>query len=1185
MSEDLSAVQLHLVETSEDAASFIRWLGERRPLNAIGLDTETGELPGERSNGALSPWHGDLRLIQIGDSQQGWAIPWDLWKGVFYESMSKFNGPIVIHNSAFEAKFFEIRSTWKMPWHQMHDTMIMAHLIDPLGSGALKALASKYVDPKSANLQGSLDQAFATNGWTWGTVPTDFPSYWCVPLDTEILTRSGWKNYADVQVGDQTLGYRDGKLEWTDVQATQTFNDAPLVTVGNKYWSTTCTPQHRWVYESHKYLKGEYDGYGDAQVAPLDEIWSSHHNRLVLAAPAEGGDSPLTPDEAAMVAWLLSDGSIYWQHPRSSPIASITQHPNKFSSEIRDLLRREDAYVSERVQKDSGCIRFYVRSGYVTALWEKANLFNENYSSLVLGLSREARKAWWGAWYMAEGAQTRGKERVISQNFGPKFDALVLTVYMEGFIPRIQKINDKHGRIQCGTRKPTPQKSPLKRAGTSDVWCPVTGLGTWTARDRDGRVFVTGNTYGALDPVITMRLFEQFYPLCGPDGPYHEAYELEMATRRIVTRMEINGARVDLDYCRTKRDDLLTYTETVKEWVKTKYGYSITSNAQLVKLFDDLGAVSTERTPSGAKSMNKDQIKKFSISGSPEVQTLANAVLAQRKADKLATTYFDNFLTMNDDGILHPSVKTLGARTGRMSITDPALQTLPTGDATVRRAFIPRDPDNIIIASDLDQVEFRIVAAMSQDPQLIEMFYKADAEGSDSFTEIMRDVYQDPTLAKSDPRRKLIKSMVYGRLYGAGIAKQALTAGVPEEQMRAVSDAFDRNYPGVRQFQQAVEDVGMRRLRSEGQGYVLTKTGRRLPCDDDRVYTLVNYCFAPDTPVLTSGLQHVPASSLRVGDRLVAFDEHPVKNPQKAGGKSYSIRRWRTAVVEAVSLVYKPTLRLTLSDGRTVDCSNDHLWLCEHQTRTQPRTRWIRADEVRPGTRLHTLGQPWEVDTSRDGGWLAGMYDGEGCLRSRNMGHATTQLIFSQLTGDVMIKFRTAMEERNLPYRYQVSSPNSTSPTDSCITTSIYGILNILGVLQPDRFKSKFESVYEGGALVGGSTVMADVVSIEDIGIQELSSIQTSTRTLIANGILSHNCVQSSAAEVFKANLVKLDQQDLTEFLIVPVHDEIVLECPREQAAEVMPIVRECMTTREGWAVPLTAGVEGPFDNWGQKYE
>ncbi len=78
--------------------------------------------------------------------------------------------------------------------------------------------------------------------------------------------------------------------------------------------------------------------------------------------------------------------------------------------------------------------------------------------------------------------------------------------------------------------------------------------------------------------------------------------------------------------------------------------------------------------------------------------------------------------------------------------------------------------------------------------------------------------------------------------------------------------------------------------------------------------------------------------------------------------------------------------------------------------------------------------------------------------------------------------------------------------------------------------------------------------------------------------------IQGGAAEVFKANLIKLDRADLTDYLIVPVHDEIVLNAPRESAEEIKQLVRECMTTRDGWAVPLTADVDGPLNNWGEKY-
>ena len=526
MTQGLDGVQLHLVDTVEKAHEFLTWLGERRPLNAIAIDTETGELPGRPRKDALSPWHGRLRLVQVGDGMTGWSIPWEDWKGVFYEAMDRFEGPIVCHNIAFEAKWFDQQSTWKMPWHRSHDTMLMAKLIDPLGSGALKKLTSQYVDEQAAAAQTVLDYGLVDNGWTWGTVPVNFDPYW---------------------------------------------------------------------------------------------------------------------------------------------------------------------------------------------------------------------------------------------------------------------------------------------------------------------------QYGALDPVLTMRLFEIFWEQCAPGRPFSMAYELEMNTRRIVTQMELNGARLDLDYSQKKYDELIDYTEQVKKWSLDTYNLPIGSNQKLVDTFEKLGSTITELTEKGQKSANADQLKMVARDGNPEAKQLAETTLSYRKSLKLANTYFLNFLNDNNDGFVHPSVNTMGARTGRMSIQNPALQTLPKGDDTVRRAFLPKDDDHVIITSDLDQVEFRMFASLSQDPNLIQLFLRADATGSDPFTEIGREVYQDPNMQKSDKRRALIKGVVYGRLYGAGVAKQALTAGVPEEQMRAVSNAFDENYPGMQLFQKAVEQKGLERLETEGIGYVNTWTGRRLPCDEDRVYTLVNY--------------------------------------------------------------------------------------------------------------------------------------------------------------------------------------------------------------------------------------------------------------------------------------------------------------------------------------------------------
>lgn len=344
--------------------------------------------------------------------------------------------------------------------------------------------------------------------------------------------------------------------------------------------------------------------------------------------------------------------------------------------------------------------------------------------------------------------------------------------------------------------------------------------------------------YGALDPVLTCHLHTFFKA----QEQYPKVYELEMAARRVVSQMENNGSPVDLEYCETKYNQLTNWVESVKKWGQDELGISIGSSQQLIRHFQKIGAEITRETKGGNPSVDKVQLKLWvNDDATPEsVREFSKLLLKVRHADKMATSYFSNFLNMNHNGILHPSVKTLGARTGRMSITDPALQTLPKGEALVRDAFIPHE-GNVLISSDWSQIEMRLMAHFSQDERLAQAFIDADSSGGDFFVNLGKEIYNDASFTKDDKRRGLVKNTLYGQAYGAGVTKMSETAGVPYAVMKGVSDGVFSTYPGIKRFQGQVEDLGVRREREEGQGYVMTPFGRRLPCDDGKVYTLVNY--------------------------------------------------------------------------------------------------------------------------------------------------------------------------------------------------------------------------------------------------------------------------------------------------------------------------------------------------------
>ena len=217
-----------------------------------------------------------------------------------------------------------------------------------------------------------------------------------------------------------------------------------------------------------------------------------------------------------------------------------------------------------------------------------------------------------------------------------------------------------------------------------------------------------------------------------------------------------------------------------------------------------------------------------------EGQTLAYQVYARRKSEKIRSTYLDTFLEyVDENGFVHPRINQLGARTGRMSMERPALQTLPRG-RVVRDCFIPREGHGLISA-DFDGVEMRILAHFAQDKNFIDAMNSGDIHLATA-----RRVYQDDTIDKKDPRRQVAKSVGFAKIYGAGSDKIALTAGITAEGARDFLANYDTMFPGVKDFQAHVGKIVEQRKRDEGQAYVKTPIGRLQLSDKDRDYALVN---------------------------------------------------------------------------------------------------------------------------------------------------------------------------------------------------------------------------------------------------------------------------------------------------------------------------------------------------------
>lgn len=384
--------------------------------------------------------------------------------------------------------------------------------------------------------------------------------------------------------------------------------------------------------------------------------------------------------------------------------------------------------------------------------------------------------------------------------------------------------------------------------------------------------------YAALDPVLTAHIDHQITPRVREDCP--QAYDLELATNRVCANMMLKGLKIDRGYIAEARAKFERFSKETREWLKNTHGItSPMSGGQLRRAFDKLGAPVLDYTDSGAAKYDKATLTTYQTLGeTEEIKTLAKYVLLVRHAEKMMGSYLDNFLELADgNDLIHPSINTLAARTGRMSVTDPALQTLPRDDKVIRGSFVPHE-DFVLISVDLDQIEARLAAHFSEDPGLIQAFIDADQGGADFFCGVASGIFGE-TILKSDPRRQTTKNVVYGSLYGAGVETMARTAGIEVSAMDPVKRAFDATYPGLKLMSERITGEA----RQHKPAHIRTPLMRKLVADQGREYTQLTNALIQGHAAETFKRFLVNMDAAGLGDymRLPIHDEILLEAPRE----------------------------------------------------------------------------------------------------------------------------------------------------------------------------------------------------------------------------------------------------------------------------------------------------------------
>ncbi len=295
--------------------------------------------------------------------------------------------------------------------------------------------------------------------------------------------------------------------------------------------------------------------------------------------------------------------------------------------------------------------------------------------------------------------------------------------------------------------------------------------------------------------------------------------DLEIPVSRVLAEMEEIGVRLDAGQLEALAAELSVQVQGLEEEMFRLAGREFLpgSPVQLARLlYDELGLQSSRRTKTG-RSTDAQALEALR-----EQHPIVPLILEWRQVTKLKSTYVDALpqLVDPDDGRIHTSFNQAVAATGRLSSSDPNLQNIPIRSELGRRiraAFVPGDPAWRLVSADYSQIELRVLAHLSGDPQLLAAFQRGDDVHADTAAQ----VFSVDRAAVTPDQRRMAKVVNFGILYGLSSFGLARDLGIPAGVAEEFIQRYFQTFSGVRGYLDSV------RQEARSQGYVSTLLGRR----------------------------------------------------------------------------------------------------------------------------------------------------------------------------------------------------------------------------------------------------------------------------------------------------------------------------------------------------------------------
>ncbi len=294
--------------------------------------------------------------------------------------------------------------------------------------------------------------------------------------------------------------------------------------------------------------------------------------------------------------------------------------------------------------------------------------------------------------------------------------------------------------------------------------------------------------------------------------------DLEMPLIPVLCRMESAGVSIDLEAFREFLEEVQKRLQELTEQIYIQAGreFNIRSTQQTAQvLFQELGLKPKRKTSTGAYSTSNVVLEAMR-----QEHPIVELILEYRTLEKLRSTYLEPLpRKVDSSGRLHTTFNQTATATGRLSSSNPNLQNIPIrGEFGPKmRACFTASQGKLLVGADYSQIELRVLAHMSKDPNLLEAF--AGHEDIHQRTAgLLWD--KDVNQVTRDERRKA-KTVNFGLLYGMGPQKLARELNISMEEAKQFIQVYFSKLKKVRAFYQSVED------QAQEQGYVTTLSGRR----------------------------------------------------------------------------------------------------------------------------------------------------------------------------------------------------------------------------------------------------------------------------------------------------------------------------------------------------------------------